>query len=124
MSYIDGFVVPVKTSRRQEYVDMAATMAKRYLEWGALTVFECWGDDVPEGKVTDFRRAVAAEPDETIVFSYVVWPSREARDAGNKKMMEDPELQQQMAAAKDPPFSMQRMIYGGFAPIVELSASK
>ena len=120
MSYIDGFVVPVKTSRKQEYVEMAAKQSKRYLGWGATAVFECWGDDVPDGKVTDFRRAVAAEPDETIVFSYVVWPSKEAREAGNKKMMEDPEIQKEMAEAKDPPFSMKRMIYGGFAPIVEL----
>lgn len=121
MSYIDGFVVPVKTSRRQEYTEMASRMSKRYLEWGATTVFECWGDDVPEGKVTDFRRAVAAEPDETIVFSYVVWPSKEARDAGNQQMMEDPEMKAWMANEKDPPFSTERMIYGGFTPIVEVT---
>jgi uncharacterized protein YbaA (DUF1428 family) len=119
MSYIDGFVVPVKTSRKQEYAEGAAKMSKRYLEWGATAVFECWGDDVPDGKVTDFKRAVAAEPDETVVFSYVVWPSKEAREAGNKKMMEDPEIKKEMETP-DPPFSMKRMIYGGFAPIVEI----
>lgn len=119
MSYIDGFVVPVKTARKQEYVEMASKMAKRYMGWGALTVIEAWGDDVPPGKVTDFRRAVGAEDDETIVFSYVVWPSKEAREAGNKKMMDDPEIAEEMRTATDPPFSMQRMIFGGFAPIVE-----
>ena len=118
-SYIDGFLVPVKTSRKQEYVDMAQKMSKRYLEWGATAVLESWGDDVPDGKVTDFKRAVGAEPDETVVFSWVVWPSKEARKAGNEKMMADPEMKEWMASAKDPPFNMQRMIFGGFAPIVD-----
>lgn len=119
--YVDGFVVPVKTSRKDEYVALAAKMAKRYLEWGALSVVEAWGDDVPDGKATDFRRAVGGEPDETIVFSWVTWPSKEARDAGNKRMMEDPEMKAEMEAAQDPPFNMQRMIFGGFATIVDVS---
>ncbi len=118
-SFIDGFVVPVKTSRKQEYVEMASKMSKRYLEWGATSVLESWGEEVADGKVTDFKRAVAAESDETIVFSSVVWPSKEVRDAGNKKMMEDPEMKAWMENEKDPPFSMQRMIFGGFAAIVE-----
>jgi uncharacterized protein YbaA (DUF1428 family) len=118
-SYIDGFVVPVKTHRKQEYVEMAAKMSKRYLEWGAISIIEAWGDDVPGGNVTDFKRAVAAEADETVVFSFVIWPSKEARTAGNKKMEEDPEMKAWMATAKDPPFNMKRMIYGGFDAIVE-----
>ncbi len=117
MSYIDGFVVAVKTSRKQEYVDMVTKMSKRYREWGATDYVECWADDVPDGKVTDFKRAVAAEPDETVVFAYVVWPSKEARMSGNKQMMEDPEMKQWMENEKNPPFNMQRMIYGGFTPI-------
>jgi len=117
--YIDGFVVPVKTNRRGEYVEMAAKMAKRYLEWGATSVTEAWGDDVTDGKVTDFKRAVGAESDETVVFSYVTWPSKQVRDAGNKKMMEDPEMKAEMETMKDPPFNMKRMIFGGFASIVE-----
>src|SRR5687767_8783841 len=119
MSYIEGFLVPVKTSRKAEYLKMASDMSKRYLEWGATQVIESWADDVPDGKVTDFKRAVAAESDETVVFSFVVWPSKEVRDAGNKKMMDDPQIQESMKE-KDPPFSPQRMVYGGFAPIVEL----
>lgn len=82
-------------------------------------IIEAWGDDVPDGKVTDFKRAVAAEPDETIVFSWIVWPSKEAREAGQKKMQEDPETKEWMASAKDPPFSMQRMIFAGFSAIVD-----
>ena len=118
MSYIDGFVVPVKTARKAEYVKMASEMAKRFHEWGATAVIECWGDDIPDGKVTDFKRAVAAESDETVVFSWVMWPSKEARDAGQKKMQADPEMQAGMSKT-DQPFSMQRMIFGGFATIVD-----
>jgi len=117
MSYIDGFVVPVKTSRKQEYIDMAKKNAALYKEYGATALFECWGDDVPAGKVTDFMRAVAAESDETIVFSWVVWPSKQVRDDGSKKMMNDP----RMKIEGDPPFNLKRMIYGGFAPVVELT---
>ena len=119
--YVDGFVVPVKTSRKQEYVAIAEKMSKRYLEWGALSYVEAWGDEVPDGKATDFKRAVGAEADETVVFSWVTWPSKEVRDAGNKKMMSDPELEAEMTAMKDPPFSTKRMIFGGFAPVVEMA---
>src|SRR5687767_3717157 len=93
MSYVDGYVVPVKTGRKQDYIDQASRMAKRLLEWGALRVVECWGDDVPDGKVTDFKRAVAAEADETIVFSWVEWPSKDVRDVAWKKMQDDPQMQ-------------------------------
>lgn len=117
-NYIDGFVVPVKTARKQEYVEMAAKMAKKYLSWGALNVVESWGDDIQDGKVTDFKRAVGAEADETVVFSWVVWPSKEVREAGNKKLHEDPEILEHMQTVTDPPFNMQRMIYGGFSAII------
>jgi uncharacterized protein YbaA (DUF1428 family) len=115
MSYIDGFVVPVKTARKQEYIDQALKIAALYKELGATDVVECWGDDVPDGKVTDFKRSVDAKADETIVFSWVIWPTKAARDAGNKKLMEDPRMKPQ----GEPPFSLQRMIFGGFAPVVE-----
>lgn len=115
MVYIDGFVVPVKTARKEDYRKMAAEMGQMFLEFGALQSVECWGDDVPKGKLTDFQGAVKAEDDETVVFSWVVWPSKEARDAGNDKMMSDP----RMKMPDDLPFSAKRMIYGGFAPIVD-----
>ncbi len=120
MSYIDGYVVPVKTGRKAEYVEMAAKMGKRFLDWGATRVVEAWGEDVPDGKMTDFKRAVAGEGDETIVFSWVEWPTKEARAAGHKKMEADPEMQAAMSSGKDVPFSMQRMIFGGFSPMVDL----
>ena len=123
MSYIDGFVVPVKTSRKQDYIDIASHMAKRFLEWGALRVVENWGDDVPDGKVTDFKRSVGTESDETVVFSWIEWPSKDVRDAAQKKMQDDPEMQASMKKP-DMPFSMQRMIFGGFQQVVDQRRGK
>ena len=116
--YIDGYIVPVKTARKQEYIDQASKMAKRFLEWGAMRVVEGWGDDVPDGKVTDFKRSVATESDETVVFSWVEWPAKDVRDAAMKKMQEDPEMVEGMKD-KNQPFSMQRMIFGGFQPLLD-----
>ena len=115
MAYIDGFIIPVPKDKKQAYREMAAKAAPLFKEFGALEIVECWGDDVPHGKVTDFYRAVNAKEDETIVFSWVVWPSREVRDAGNKKLMEDDRMQ----PGPDVPFDMQRLIFGGFAPILQ-----
>jgi uncharacterized protein YbaA (DUF1428 family) len=115
MAYIEGLVVPATTSRKDEYRKMAADWHKLLKEYGATRIVECWGDEVPDGKVTDFKRAVQAEPSETVCFSFIVWPSKQVRDAGNEKMRNDPR-------AKMPdnvPFSMQRMIYGGFEVLVD-----
>jgi uncharacterized protein YbaA (DUF1428 family) len=120
MSYIEGFIVPVKTQRKQEYRDLARKAAGVYKEYGALRVVESWGDDVPPGKVTDFRTAVKAEADETIVFSWIEWPSKEVRDAGNKKLHDDP----RMKMTENPPFSAQRMIYAGFAPLFDSTEAR
>lgn len=114
MSYIDGFVVPVPTEKKAEYKAMAVLGAQVFKECGATEVVECWGDDIPDGKVTDFKRSVKAEPNETVVFSWIVWPSKEARDEGTKKMMADPRMN-----IPNPPFDMKRMIYGGFKVLVE-----
>ena len=115
MAYIDGFVIPVPADKRQAYFDAAAKAAPLFREFGALEIVECWGDDVPHGKVTDFYRAVDAKEGETVVFSWIVWPSREVRDAGNKKLMEDPRMQPE----DDMPFDMKRLIFGGFTPILQ-----
>ena len=88
-----------------------------FKEHGATRCVECWADDVPDGKVTSFPMAVKRKDDEAVVFSWVEWPSKEARDAGMKKVMEDPRMPQDMSAM---PFDGQRMIYGGFQPIVDL----
>ncbi|MYZ48519.1 DUF1428 domain-containing protein [Propylenella binzhouense] len=115
MNYVDGFVIAVPTANKEAFRKMAAEIAPVFREHGALKVVECWGDDVPDGKTTDFKRAVKAEPDETVVFSWVVWPSKEIRDAGNKRIMEDPRMQSPDMSI----FDGRRMIFGGFQTIVE-----
>lgn len=102
-------------SRKDEYRKAAAKAGAIFKEYGALKVVECWGDDVPHGKHTDFYGAVRAEPDETVVFSWVVWPSKAMRDEGNKKLMADPRLK-----ADEMPFDGKRLIYGGFEPLLEI----
>jgi len=116
MTYVDGFVAAVPTVNRETYRKFAERAAAVFREHGALKVIECWGDDVPEGKLTSFPMAVKLQKEETVVFSWITWPSREARDAGMKKVMADPRLQ----PASDPmPFDGKRLIYGGFEMIVD-----
>lgn len=116
MSYVDGFVAAVPTANKEVYRRHAAEAALVFKEFGALQVMECWGDDVPEGKITSFPMAVKCADDETVVFAWIVWPSREIRDEAMEKAMEDPRLQPD----RNPmPFDGMRMIYGGFEPIVE-----
>jgi uncharacterized protein YbaA (DUF1428 family) len=115
MAYVDGFVVPVRTSEREAYRKLAADAAAIFKEHGATSVTECWGEDVPEGKVTSFPMAVKLEPGETVVFAWIAWPSKAARDAGNQKAMADPRMK-----PPDPmPFDGKRMFWGGFETIVE-----
>ena len=119
MSYIDGFVLAVPNANKQAFIDYANTFDTLFMEFGALRVIECWGDDVPDGKVTDFRRAVQATAEETVVFSWIEWPDKATRDAGMKKMMEDP----RMDPANNPmPLDGKRMIFGGFNPVVDIVA--
>jgi uncharacterized protein YbaA (DUF1428 family) len=117
MTYIDGFVAPVPAgTTREAYIAFAEKAAPIFREHGATRVVEGWGDDVPDGKMTDFRRAVQATEGETIVFSWIEWPDRATRDAGMKKVMEDP----RMPPGVEPmPFDGKRMIFAGFAAIVD-----
>jgi uncharacterized protein YbaA (DUF1428 family) len=116
MTYVDGFVAAVPTANRELYRKHAADAAVVFKEHGALHFVECWGDDVPEGKLTSFPMAVKRKEDETVVFSWITWPSRQARDEGMKKVMADPRLQPD----RNPmPFDGKRLIYGGFEVIVE-----
>jgi uncharacterized protein YbaA (DUF1428 family) len=116
MTYVDGFVVAVPTANREVYRKHADLAAQVFKEHGATHVVEAWGDDVPEGKLTSFPMAVKLEKDETVVFSWIVWPSRAARDAGMKKSMDDPRLKPEANAM---PFDGKRMIFGGFEVIVD-----
>ena len=115
--YMDGFVVPVPKAKRDAYLAQAETMAAKAQECGVTRVVETWGDDLPEGKVTDFRRAVQATGEENVVFSWMEWPSKAIRDAGWKQMMEDPSMQPN---PENMPFDGRRLIYGGFVPIVDV----
>ena len=116
MKYVDGMVCAVPTAYREAYVKYAEGIAALFKAHGALAVVDCWGDDVPEGKLTSFPMAVKREPHETVVFSWVSWPSREVREAGWKTLMDDP----RMKPEKNPmPFDGRRMIYGGFQVIAE-----
>jgi uncharacterized protein YbaA (DUF1428 family) len=115
MSYVDGFVAAVPTANREKFKQHAESAAAIFKEYGALSVAECWGDDVPEGKLTSFPMAVKLKEDETVVFSWIIWPSRQTRDAGMQKVMADPRLQPDVNPM---PFDGQRMIFGGFEMIV------
>jgi len=117
MSYVDGYVLAVPRKNKSDYIRLAEESAAVFKDHGALSVVENWADDVPEGKLTSFPMAVKSEDGEDVVFSWITWPSREARDAGNKAAMADPRLQ-----GWDPgkmPFDGKRMIFGGFDTIVE-----
>ena len=121
MSYFDGFVIAVPTANKQAFIDHARQFDPLFLEFGVTRVVEAWGDDVPDGKVTDFRRAVQANADETVAFSWIEWPDKATRDAGMKKMMEDPRMDPSNPDNPPAPFDGKRMIYGGFANVVELN---
>jgi len=116
MPYVDGFVLAVPTANLKAYEDMARLGAEVWMEHGALAYVECVGDDVPYGELTSFPRAVQAKEDETVVFSWIVYESRERRDEINAKVMADPRLQSSMENA---PFDARRMIYGGFRTLLE-----
>lgn len=116
MTYVDGFVAAVPTGNRAKYIKHAEDAAKVFKEHGALSVVECWGDDVPEGEMTSFPKAVKREEDETVVFSWITWPSRDVRNEGMQKVMEDPRMQ---PGQFEFPFDGKRMIYGGFQMILE-----
>lgn len=116
MTYVDGFVVAVPAANREAYRQHAEKAAVVFKEHGALNLVECWGDDVPAGKLTSFPMAVQCRDDETVLFSWIIWPSRAARDEGKKKVMADSRLQPD---ANPMPFDGKRMIYGGFEVIVD-----
>jgi uncharacterized protein YbaA (DUF1428 family) len=117
--YVDGFVVPVPTSNLDAYRKMARKAGTIWKEYGALEYVECVGDDVKPGKVTSFPQAVKLKPDETVVFSWIVYKSRAHRDSVNAKVMKDPRLAPMMDP-KTMPFDGKRMFWGGFKTLLEL----
>ena len=117
MAYVDGFLLAVPKDKIEEYKKAASTAAPIFKEFGAISVVECIGDDVPYGKLTSFPRAVQATDDEIVIFSWIIYPSKEVRDAANGKVMKDERMVEIM---KEVPVDGKRMIFGGFTPIVGL----
>ena len=121
MTYIEGFIVAVPKANREEYRRHAADFMPLFREFGGTRHVEAWASDVPDGKVTDFRKAVQAKEDEDVVFSWFEYSSREARDAANEKIMSDPRMREMGA---NMPFDGKRMIFGGFAPLLERGSAR
>ena len=129
MSYIDGFVIAVPTANKQKFIEHAGLGDSVFIDLGATRILECWGEDVSEGKVTDFRKAVQARDDEAVVFSWIEWPDKATRDAAMQQMtdwMNDPDkVDPRMDPKLNPmPFDGTRLIYGGFEPVIELESNK
>ena len=115
MDYVDGYIIAVPDANKDRYRALAETAAVIFKDHGALGVVECWGDDIPEGKVTSFSMAVQRQPEETVVFSWITWPSKEIRDSGMAAAMQDPRMKNDPAGM---PFDGKRMIFGGFRVLV------
>lgn len=113
-SYVNGFIAPVPADNKQAYVEMNERHAAIFRDYGALRFVQAWGDDVPEGKVTDFRRAVKAQPNESVVFAFIEWPSKEASSEAWDKIMRDERMK-----PSDAPFDGKRLFWGGFDVIVD-----
>lgn len=116
-SYVDGFVVAVPNDKLDAYKEMSRRCGDIWKEYGAIDYVECVADDVPYGELTSFPRAVQAKEDETVIFSWITYESREQRDAVNAKVMADPRLSNMMS---EPPFDGKRMIYGGFKVLLSM----
>ena len=114
MTYIQGAVIPVKTADKSSYPASIKLISAMFKENGALATMDAWGVDVPDGKVTDFKKAVNATADESVVFSWMIWPDKATAEAASMKMRSDPRMN-----SAPMPFDMQRMIFGGFEPLHE-----
>lgn len=114
MTYVIGCVIPVEEANRERFVEQARKAAPFFREFGAVSVVDALGDDVPRGKVTDFHRSVAAREGEFVALGWIVWPDRAAKEEGEAKMMADPRMDM-----SDMAFDGQRMIFGGFEPVVD-----
>jgi uncharacterized protein YbaA (DUF1428 family) len=121
MAYIDGFVIAVPKDNKDKFIAHAEKGDSVFIELGATRILECWEDDVPNGKLTDFRRAVQATDQEAVVFSWIEWPDKATRDAAMAKMPELMKTDPRMGPESNPmPFDGKRMVYGGFAPVVTI----
>ena len=113
MSYIDGMIAAVPTASKAAYLEHARITGAIFKEYGAMACVENWGVDIPDGQVTDLKKAVQANADETIVLSWITWPDKAARDTGWGQIMQDARMQ-----AQEMPFDGKRMIFGAFETIL------
>ncbi|MEM8772083.1 MAG: DUF1428 domain-containing protein [Pseudomonadota bacterium] len=116
MTYVNGFLLAVPNAKKEAYLEMARKVVPIFKKYGALRLVENWGVDVPEGKVTSFPMATKQQDDETVVFSWIEWPSKDVADEGTKKTMEDPAL---AGEGDNMPFDGMRMMWGGFETILD-----
>jgi uncharacterized protein YbaA (DUF1428 family) len=117
--YIDGFVIPIPKNKVDEYRRIAEIAGKIWKEHGALDYWECLGDDLEAKEMVSFPQLANIGADETVVFSWIVYGSREQRDQVNAKVMADPRIKE-MCDPDNPPFDCKRMAYGGFKVLVHL----
>ena len=114
MSYITGFLTPVKTENKERYIESASKSWPLFQGYGATAQIENWGVDVPDGKLTSFPMAVKLEDGEVVVFSWLIWPDKKTADDAWAKMQEDPAM-----ANMDMPFDGKRMMWGGFETVFD-----
>ena len=116
MTYVDGFLLAVPKASKNSYISLSEKVATIYKKHGALSVCECWGDDLPEGEINSMHTAVMRKPDEAVVFSWVIWPDKAVRDNVHDKIVET--MHEELGS--DPvPFDGSRMIFGGFDVILD-----
>lgn len=115
--YVEGFILPVKTARKDDYLEMSRQFAAIYREHGATRVVECWGDDLPLGERTSFPRSVELEAEETVVFSWIEYPDKATRDTCHDKVWSDPRMDEIMQ--HDGILDGKRMIVGGFPVVLD-----
>ncbi len=116
MAYVDGVMVAVKTAEKAAFTELAKNAARIFKDHGATQVMDCWGDSVPDGEVTSMPMAVQKSADDTVVFSWIVWPSKEVRDAGFEAAMKDPRFDMEGFGKVS---NMKTMVFGGFTPLYE-----
>jgi uncharacterized protein YbaA (DUF1428 family) len=122
MAYIDGYVIAVPTVNKAAYIESAELSAAVFMDHGASSVVESWGADIPDGKHTSFPLAVQCKDDETVVFSWVIWPSKAARDQGMKAAMDDPRFEDWTPDSM--PFDGKRMIFDGIDTMLQTNSKK
>lgn len=117
--YVDGFVIPIPKNNVEEYRKIAEKAGEVWKEHGALEYYECLGDDLEIEDMVSFRKVASANEEETVVFSWITYESREHRDKVNAAVMNDPRIKEMMEPGSQP-FDCTRMAYGGFRTIVKL----